>query len=40
MSDRAQLCHRLLLKLVLAPKKVSLAVLNLAGVGWNEKEEQ
>ena len=40
IADRVRLCDRMLLKLVLTPKNVSITFLNLAGVGWNEKEEQ
>lgn len=38
IADRVRLCDRMLLKLVLTPKNVSITFLNLAGVGWNEKE--
>lgn len=38
IADRVRLCDRMLLKLVLTPKNVSITFLNLAGVGWNERE--
>ena len=38
MTDRAQLYHRILDKLISAPKKMNLAFLNFLDAGWNEKE--
>ena len=38
IADRVRLCDRMLLKLVLTPKNVSITFLNLAGVKKKKKE--